>query len=151
MNEKSLDRFAVESLSGIDSDKDTWIYTYGSAKLQQARSFDYECDEQYLKERLQAEYPGFKINHASAVKKLDCPPIYAIQESLKWNNAYIAQHSSKGEVIVIDYYLGKYQIIKKTYKLWYLSCLNSYASDAAFNSMLLCIFISFMLCIILWR
>ncbi len=149
MKEKSLDQFKTESLTEIDLDKDAWIYTYASPQLQQARSFGYECDEQYLKERLQSEYPGFKINHTSTANKLDCPPIYAIKESLKWNDAYIARHNSEGEVIAVDGYLGKYQIIKKTYKLRYLACLNSYASDAAFNSMLLCIFVSLMLCIML--
>ena len=150
MHEKSLDQFKTESLTEIDLDKDAWIYTYGSPQLQQARSFGYECDEQYLKERLKFEYPGFKINLGSDVIKSDFPPIYAIRESLKWDDAYIAKHYLHGEVVAIDLYLDKYQIIKKTYKLWYLSCLNSYASDAAFNSMLLCIFISFMLCLILW-
>lgn len=135
-------------MSEIVLDKDGWIYTYGSPKLQQARSFGYECDEQYRKERLQAEYPGFKINLGSDAIKLDCPPIYAIQESLKWNDAYIAKQSLRGEVIVIDRYLGKYQIIKKTAKPWYLLYRN--LNESAIFSVLTGILMGLVFCTILW-
>ena len=52
MNENSLDRSPTENLLDLHLDKDTWIYTYGSAQLQQVRSFGYECDDRYLIERL---------------------------------------------------------------------------------------------------
>jgi hypothetical protein len=104
MNENSLDRSPTENLLDLHLDKDTWIYTYGSAQLQQVRSFGYECDKRYLQERLKAEYPGFKINTGSGANKLDFPPMYAIRESLKWTDAYIAKQYTHGEVIAIDNY-----------------------------------------------
>jgi hypothetical protein len=119
MNENSLDRSPTENLLDLHLDKDTWIYTYGSPQLQQVRSFGYECQERYLQERLKAEYPGFKINTGSTANKLDFPPMYAIRESLKWNDAYIARQYNYGEVIAIDRYLGQYQIIKRTAKPWH--------------------------------
>lgn len=124
MNENSLDRSPTENLLDLHLDKDTWIYTYGSAQLQQVRSFGYECDQRYLQERLKAEYPGFKINTGSNANKLDFPPMYAIRESLKWNDAYIARQYNYGEVIAIDNYLGRYQIVKRTAKPWYLMYRN---------------------------
>ncbi len=145
MNENSLDRSPTEHLLDLHLDKDTWIYTYGSAQLQQVRSFGYECDDRYLIERLKAEYPGYRINRASAAKKLDFPPLYAIKESLKWNDAYVAKQYSKGEVIAIDNYLGKYQVIKKTAKPWYLTYKNIITIDendpkeVAFYAMLIII------------
>ncbi len=78
----------------LNLDKDTWIYTYGSPNLQQVRTFGYDCQQQYLKERLKAEYPGFEVNLGSEAKKLDFPPMYAIRESLKWSDAYIAKQYS---------------------------------------------------------
>jgi hypothetical protein len=148
MNENSLDRSRTENLLDLHIDKDTWIYTYGSSKLQQVRSFGYECDDRYLQERLKAEYPGFIINRISIAKKLDFPPLYAIKESLKWNDAYVAKQYSKGEVIAIDKYLGRYQIIKKTAKPWYLTYKNIITIDendpkeVAFYIMLIIIGIS---------
>jgi hypothetical protein len=148
MNENSLDRSPTENLLDLHLDKDTWIYTYGSSKLQQVRSFGYECEDRYLQERLKIEYPGFRINRASVAKKLDFPPLYAIKESLKWDNAYIAKQYSKGEVIAIDRYLGKYQIVKKTMKPWYLTYKNILNIDEndpkeiAFYAMLITIVIS---------
>lgn len=129
MNENSLDRSSTDNLLDLHIDKDTWIYTYGSSKLQQVRSFGYECDDRYLQERIKAEYPGFRINRASVAKKLDFPPLYAIKESLKWNDAYVAKQYSHGEVIAIDNYLGKYQIVKKTAKPWYLTYKNVLTID----------------------
>jgi hypothetical protein len=151
MNEKSLNRSSSKDLAEIDLDKDTWIYTYGSSKLQQARSFGYECDEQYLKERLKFEYPRFKINLGSDAIKSDCPSIYAIRESLRWNDAYIAKQSIRGEVVAIDHYLGKYQIIKKTSKPWYLIYQNLGDNESMiFSSILMGIFMSFVFFTILW-
>jgi hypothetical protein len=132
MNENSISRSTTDRLNTLDSDKDTWIYTYGSPKLQQVRSFGYECEEPYLQERLKVEYPGFKINKGSVAKKLDFPPMYAIKESLKWDEAYIAQQYLEGEVVTIDNYLGKYQIIKRTAKPWHLIYKNLYTNDTAF-------------------
>ena len=51
MNENSIVP-TRNSLVDLNLDKDTWIYTYGSANLQQVRSFGYDCQQQYLKERL---------------------------------------------------------------------------------------------------
>jgi len=137
MNENSLDRSPIEHLLDLDLDKDTWIYTYGSTQLQQVRSFGYDCESQYLKERLKAEYPGFKLNTGSVAKKLDFPAMYAIQESLKWNDAYIAKQYHHGEVIAIDLYLGKYQIVKKTTKPWHLMYRNLDGNHPAFLGTLL--------------
>jgi hypothetical protein len=120
MQEISLDRSSTDDLVNLELDKDTWIYTYGSAKLQEVRSFGYECEERYLTERLKLEYAGFKINRRSSADKLDFPPLYAVRESLQWSGAYVAKQITDGEVIAIDRYLGKYQIIKKTHKPWYL-------------------------------
>lgn len=98
----------------IETDKDIWIYNYGSDLLQQARTLDYECETQYLQERLQFEYPGFKINTGSKAEKVDFPSQSAIKQSLRWDNAYVANQYIDGEVIAIDRYLDKYQIIKPT-------------------------------------
>ena len=107
-------------MSTTELDKDDWIYLYGSDRLQQARTHGYECNELYLKERLKTEYPGFKINGRSQASKVDLPPIYAMNEALKWENAYVAKQVIDGECIAIDKYLGTHQIIKKTHKPWYL-------------------------------
>jgi hypothetical protein len=157
MNESSLDRSPSKSLLDLHIDKDTWIYTYGSSKLQQVRSFGYECDDRYLQERLKADYPGFRINRASVAKKLDFPPLYAIKESLKWHDAYVAKQYSKGEVIAIDNYLGKYQIIKKTAKPWHLTYKNILTFDEndpkeiAFYAMLIIIMTSPILAVIILK
>lgn len=119
-------------------DKDTWIYTHGSDRLQQARSFGYECEERYQQERLKADYSGFKINEYSLARKLDFPPYYAIKESLKWKNAYVAKQSIYGEVIVIDDFLGKHQLIKKTWKPWYLFYKNLLENDVFIKTALSC-------------
>jgi hypothetical protein len=110
----------VSNIEHIDIDKDDWIYLYGSSRLQTARTQGYECKELYLKERLKSEYPGFKINERSKATRLDLPPVYAMKESLKWENAYIGNQIIDGECIAIDNYLGQYQIIKITRKPWYL-------------------------------
>ena len=157
MNENSLDRSPTKNLLDLNLDKDTWIYTYGSSKLQQVRSFGYECDLQYLKERLKSEYPGFKINRASTAKKLDFPPLYAIKESLKWNDAYVAKQYVQGEVIAIDNYLGKYQIVKKTAKPWYFTYKNiitideSDPKEVAFYAMLMTIVVSPIIAVIMMK
>jgi hypothetical protein len=132
MTQPANELLEIQNSIDLEMDKDTWIYTYGSPQLQHVRSFDYECEERYQQERLKAEYLGFKINHHSAAKKLDFPPLYAIQESLKWDGAYVAKQYSDGEVIVIDNYLGKYQIIKKTRKPWYLIYRNLTERDVSF-------------------
>lgn len=98
----------------VETDKDIWIYNYGSDRLQQARTLDYECEAQYLQERLQFEYPGFKINTGSQAEKVDFPSQSAIKQSFQWDNAYVAKNYIDGEVIAIECYLGKYQIIKPT-------------------------------------
>jgi hypothetical protein len=110
----------VSGIENIDLDKDDWIALYGSSHLKMARTQGYECGELYLKERLRSEYPGFKINELSKATKLDLPPVYALKESLKWDNAYVAEQLTKGECLAVDNYLCKYQIIKRTYKPWYL-------------------------------
>jgi hypothetical protein len=104
----------------IETDKDIWIYSYGSDRLQRARTLGYECETQYLKERLRAEYPGFRINTGCNAEKVDFPPQSAIKQSLRWDNAYIARKYMDGEFIAIDNYLGKYQIVKRTRYLLYL-------------------------------
>jgi hypothetical protein len=121
MDDKSLQKPTVDDSADLTLDKDTWICIYGSLDLQQARSLGYECKERYLKERIESEYKGFKINHSSAAKKLDFPPKYAIKESFRWNDAYIAEHHIDGEVFAVDRYMGEYQIIKKVRKPWYIS------------------------------
>jgi hypothetical protein len=110
----------MSDIEHIDLDKDDWIYLYGSSRLQAARIKGYECKELYFKERLNYDYPGFKINERSKAIKLDLPPVYAMKESLKWENAYVCNQVIDGECIAIDNYLGKYQIIKPTCKPWYL-------------------------------
>jgi hypothetical protein len=137
VNQISTDILATQNLVDFEIDKDTWIYTYGSHQLQELRSFGYECEERYQQERLKIEYPGFKINHRSTSQKLDFPPLYAIQESLKWQNAYVAKQIIDGEVIAIDNYLGKYQIIKKTRKPWHLIYKNLSDSNLSFYSTVL--------------
>jgi hypothetical protein len=137
VNQISAELLATQNLVDFEIDKDTWIYTYGSHQLQEVRSFGYECEERYHQERLKTEYPGFKINHRSTSQKLDFPPLYAIQESLKWHNAYVAKQIIDGEVIAIDHYLGKYQIIKKTHKPWYLIYKNLSDSNLSFYSTVL--------------
>jgi hypothetical protein len=124
MNQREIEPMGDRTLLDLDTDKDTWIYTYGSPKLQEIRSYGYECEEPYLKERLATEYPGFKINAGSSARKLDYPPLYAVRESLKWPNACVSKQNIHGEVLAIDNYLGKYQIIKKTRKPWYLASKN---------------------------
>lgn len=110
----------MSNIECIELDKDDWIYLYGSSRLQVARTQGYECSELYLKERLKSEYPGFKINNGSKATRVDLPPVYAMQESLKWDDAYVAKQHNDGECIALDNYLGRYQIIKKTRKPWYL-------------------------------
>ena len=97
----------------IETDKDIWIYSNGSDRLRQARMLGYECENKYLKERIKAEYPGFKINTYSQAEKIDFPAQHAIDQSLKWDNAYVAKQYLDGEVIAVDNYLAKYQILKK--------------------------------------
>lgn len=138
MNQISTELLDTQNLVDFEIDKDTWIYAYGSHQLQEVRSFGYECEERYQQERLKTEYPGFKINHRSTSQKLlDFPPLYAIQESLKWQNAYVAKQIIDGEVIAIDNYLGKYQIIKKTRKPLHLIYKNLSDSDLSFYSTVL--------------
>lgn len=141
MNQREIEPFRDRNALDLDTDKDTWIYTYGSPNLQEIRSYGYECEEQYLKERLAAEYPGFKLNSGSSARKLDYPPLYAVRESLKWPNAYVSKQNLQGEVLAIDNYLGKYQIIKKTRKPWYLAYKN--LSDEARNFWMVIIFTIF--------
>ena len=114
VNQISTELLTTQNLVDCEIDKDTWIYAYGSHQLQEVRSFGYECEGRYQQERLKTEYPGFKINYRSTSEKLDFPPLYAIQESLKWQNAYVAKQIIDGEVIAIlqgrgyanDNYLG---------------------------------------------
>jgi hypothetical protein len=116
MQDKKINSEIVQ----IETDKDLWIYSYGSDQLQRARTLGYECETQYLKERLRSEYPGFRINTGSKAEKVDFPPKSAIKKIFKWDNAYIARKYMDGEFIAIDSYLGKYQIIKPTRYLLYL-------------------------------
>ncbi len=122
MSDKSLEKIEADSSIDIDLDKDSWIYIYGSPDLQQARSMGYECEEPYLKERIKAEYRGFEVARASLVEKIDFPSKYALKQSLKWDNVYVAEYYLKGEVLTVDKYLGKYQLIKKPSQPWYILC-----------------------------
>ena len=72
--------------------------------------------------------------------------MYAIRESLKWSDAYIAKQYIKGEVIAIDRYLGKYQIIKRTAKPWYLIYRNLGDDNSILQSIMLGIFASLVFC-----
>lgn len=103
-----------------DTDKDDWIYLYGSSRLKTARIQGYECKELYLKERLKLEYPGFIINKFPKATQLDLPPIYALEESLKWENYYVANQVVDGDCVAVDNYLDGYQIIKIMSRPWYL-------------------------------
>jgi hypothetical protein len=158
MNENSLDRSPTENLLDLHLDKDTWIYTYGSAQLQQVRSFGYDCDKRYLQERLKAEYPGFIINTGSGANKLDFPPMYAIRESLKWTDAYIAKQYTHGEVIAIlqgrgsanDNYLGYYQIVKQTTKPWYLLYKNINPNHPLVYCILAAVWMGVIFCVAIW-
>ena len=123
------DKKVKSEIVQVETDKDIWIYNYGSDRLQQARTLDYECEAQYLQERLQFEYPGFKINTGSQAEKVDFPSQSAIKQSFQWDNAYVAKNYIDGEVIAIDRYLGKYQIIKPTRYL-----LNSFFNIFSFSN-----------------
>ena len=105
----------------IETDKDTWIYTFGSQELQRCRTLGYECQKQYLKERLKLEYPGFTVADR-VVKRVDYPTQYAIRQSSKYENAYVGErYYPTGEVMTVDNYLGEHQIIKLVRKPWYLA------------------------------
>jgi hypothetical protein len=151
MNEKSLTKLETDSSIDIDLDKDSWIYIYGSPDLQQARSLGYECEERYLKERIKAEYRGFEIAKASLVKKIDFPSKHALKQSLKWNDIYISDYYLKGEVLTVDKYLGKYQLIKQPSQPWYILCkqfishpfIQTFAGSILFSGFILTI--SFMI------
>ncbi len=122
MSDKSLKKVEPDSSIDIDLDKDTWLYIYGSPDLQQARSLGYECEQRYLKERIEAEYRGFEVADAYLIKKTDFPSKYALKQSLKWDNVYVGEYYSKGEVLTVDKYLGKYQLIKTPDRPWYIIC-----------------------------
>jgi hypothetical protein len=71
---------STAAIEAIETDKDTWIYTFGSQQLQYNRTLGYECQQKYLDERIKLEYPGFVIANAR-VKRVDYP-------SMRYGNLY---------------------------------------------------------------
>jgi hypothetical protein len=113
-NESSATEIATQS------DKDTWIFTYGSERLRQARVLGYECQDRYLSERIKLEYPGFAINNGVKAVKVDFPQSYEIAQSLKHDRAFVADRYINGKVIAIDNFLDRYQIVKNVRQPWYV-------------------------------
>ena len=120
---------STAAIEAIETDKDTWIYTFGSQQLQYNRTLGYECQQKYLDERIKLEYPGFVIANAR-VKRVDYPTEYAVRQSLQYDNAYVGERIyPHGDFITIDDYLGKHQLIKPVRKPWYATIISAVTSN----------------------
>jgi hypothetical protein len=97
-------------LGSID-DKEDWIFEHGSNLLQQSFMAGYICNDRYLQERIDRDYPGFKIN-PEKYKQVDSPSETCFYACLGYENAYCSSPNNRDYYVTIDGFLGKYQLIK---------------------------------------
>jgi hypothetical protein len=90
--------------------KENWIFKYGSDLLQQSILAGYECNDGYLTERTDLDYPGFKVNDRK-YKRVDTPSESCLYACLGYEHAYCSSNNNN-YYIAIDNFLGKYQLIK---------------------------------------
>jgi hypothetical protein len=90
--------------------KEDWIARYGSELLQESILAGYDCDEGYLKERVTLDYPGFTAS-TGTYKKVDTPNEKCLYACLSYKGSHCASNN-KDYYIVIDNFLGKYQLRK---------------------------------------
>lgn len=111
MNELSnANYFILESI--YDRDKEDWIYLYGTEALQRCFLAGYTCEDRYIEERLEQEYPGFEVSNCHYFSKSDMPSDYALNLSAHFENSYCG-FSDSSSYLIVDNYLGKYTIAKK--------------------------------------
>ena len=72
---------------------------------------DYDCNEGYLAERLDRDYPGFIAKKFDKYKKVDTPNENCLYACSSYQNAYCSINK-ENYYITIDNYLGKYQLVK---------------------------------------
>jgi hypothetical protein len=130
MNELSnTDYFMSENQ--FDREKEDWIYLHGSEVLQRCFLSGYRCEDGYIEERIEQEYPGFQVSDRYLFSKSDMPSEYALNLSARFENSYCGFCDSNSYLIV-DNYLGKYTIVKKlnpfkdcesVNPLWVLKCI----------------------------
>ena len=110
-----LTKFTVSNTFKIDiyvKIKEDWIFKYGSDLLQQSLKADYDCNEGYLAERLDRDYPGFIAKTFDKYKKVDTPNENCLYACSSYQHAYCSI-DKENYYITIDNYLGKYQLVKR--------------------------------------
>jgi hypothetical protein len=105
----------VRSSTVIDADKDNWISKYGSDLLKEMLKSGDKSNTQYAIERLEIDYPGFKIIEERGIEQVDTPPSYCLEACRAIEGSYCGQYrySSSTYYLTIDKYLGSYQIAKE--------------------------------------
>jgi hypothetical protein len=103
----------VRSEDPYAQDKRAWIFLCGSNLLKQSFQDGYDCEERYVNERAESDFPGFSIGHNS-FEKMDSPSEYLLQCCDRIPEAYCTndKYSKSEYYLTIDNYLGKHKIIK---------------------------------------
>lgn len=102
-----------------------WIQQLGSDYLKRAVNLNYNCQRQYVTERATKEYPDYILDFDNKMifKDRSFPSEIGldIEEKLRKENPNInirikwrETKTFKGEVVVINEYLGKYTLYKET-------------------------------------
>lgn len=103
----------VKSTHSYRQDKSGWISICGSDLLKQSFQDGYDCEERYVNERAESDFPGFTLGD-NFFDKVDSPSEYLLQQCYSIPDAYCAtsRYSKSEYYLVIDNYLGKHKIIK---------------------------------------
>jgi hypothetical protein len=111
MNNLPEENYIVLRESLFERDKEDWIYLYGSEALQLCFLSGSVCEDKYIEERIDREYPGFKVS-SPCLFKPDLPCEYDLK-SLDFSEYSYCGSCESDSYLIIDNYLGKYTIVKK--------------------------------------
>lgn len=125
----------AEEKARLEEEKKAWIAEHGSDYLKRATKLDYNCQRQYIKERVALEYPDYTVDFDEQAEWKDraCPSLTALYEVEKLIEAgvkaevvwltepigpanagddYYEYDWVSCEAIVITEYLGRYILVK---------------------------------------
>ena len=113
-----------ETIKPASDEKQTWITQFGSSHLKRAFRMNYNCQRQYVTERVAKEHPNFTLDfdHESKRKERPFPSEKALdaEEQIRKDNSsinvrveWMQKPEKECEVVVIQDYLGKYLLYKK--------------------------------------
>lgn len=105
-------------------EKQQWIEQFGSHHLKRAYNMNYNCQRQYVTERVAKEHPDFILDFDEQVKLKERPfpseKALDIEETLRKKAPnlniriqWMQKPEKESEVVVIHDYLGKYLLYKK--------------------------------------